>query len=117
MGVAATALGAAAAVASVRAIAAQAAAAVGDAAVAKRIGGWEAWVQGGLDGAAEAGSGWGLLGATDLEHLGLCVGVLHGERNKGPASPRTTKTTAQSKPPTKQPSHTQPANKQHYKPA
>ena len=32
--------------------------------------------------------------------------VLHGESNKGPASPRTTKTTAQSKPPTIQPSHT-----------
>ena len=33
--------------------------------------------------------------------------VLHGESNKGPASPRTIKPMAQSKPPTNQPSHTQ----------
>ena len=39
--------------------------------------------------------------------------VLHGESNKGPASPRTTKATAQSKPPTNQPSHTQTANEKH----
>ena len=45
-------------------------------------------------------------------HVGL---VLHGESNKGPASPRTTKTTPQSKP-TNQPSHTQTVNEQHYKP-
>ena len=41
--------------------------------------------------------------------------MYHGESNKGPASPRTTNTTAQSKPPTNQPSHTQTANEQHYK--
>ena len=44
------------------------------------------------------------------------VCMLHGESNQVPASPRMTKTMAQSKQPTNQPSHTQTANEQQYKP-
>ena len=54
------------------------------------------------------------IAQAEAQHVVCCV--LHGESNKGLASPRTTKKMALLKPPTNQASHNQTDNERHYKP-